>query len=300
MAFATFIELAAAAREHGSLGAAALAREAEETGLTPEGLVVRMDGELTVMESAIAAGLSRDDRSRSGLTGGDAKRVRTGPALIGEPFRDALADAVAIGETNARMGRIVAAPTAGASGVVPAVLLAAARAAGATRAELVSALFAAAAVGAVIAARATLSGAAGGCQAEIGSAAAMAAAAAADLQGADPDTCGHAAALALQGQLGLVCDPVGGLVEVPCVMRNATGTAVALAATEMALAGVRFPVPLDEVIVAMGQIGRSLPPSLRETALGGLAATPSGRTLGERACTTCTDVTSSTGADTDA
>jgi L-serine dehydratase len=112
----------------------------------------------------------------------------------------------------------------------------------------------------------------------------MAAAAGAELCGADPEACGHAGALALQGQLGLVCDPVGGLVEVPCVMRNATGAAVALAAVELALAGVRFPIPLDEVIVAMGQIGRSLPPSLRETALGGLAATPTGRRLGERAC----------------
>jgi L-serine dehydratase len=189
-----------------------------------------------------------------------------------------------VGETNARMGRIVAAPTAGASGVVPAVLLAVSRHRGATRADLVSALFAAGAIGAVIASRAMLSGAAGGCQAEIGAASAMAAAAGAELAGADVDACGHAASIALQGQMGLVCDPVGGLVEVPCVMRNATGAAAALAAIELAVSGVRFPIPLDEVITALGQVGRSLPPSLRETALGGLAATPTGRALGQRAC----------------
>jgi L-serine dehydratase len=284
VAYATFAGLARAAGTHGSLGAAALAREAEDSGVEPREILERMDHELTVMESSIAAGLSRADRSRSGLTGGDAARVLAGPSLLGTGFRDALAAAVAVGETNARMGRIVAAPTAGASGVVPAVLLATGRHRGSSRTDLVSALFAAAGVGAVIAARARLSGATGGCQAEIGAASAMSAAAGAELMGADPETCGHAAAIALQGQLGLVCDPVGGLVELPCVIRNATGAAVAFAAIEMALAGVRFPIPLDEVIVAMGQVGRSLPPSLRETALGGLAATPSGRSLGQQAC----------------
>lgn len=283
MAHATFAELVRAAAIHGSIGAAARALEAEESGLSAEALDARMAGELAVMEAAVASGLSETGRSRSGLTGGDAARVVAGPAILGEAFRDALADALAAGETNARMGRIVAAPTAGASGVVPAVLLALARARAVPQAAIVNALFAAGATGAVIAARATLSGAAGGCQAEVGAAAAMAAAAGAEMCGADPETCGHAAALALQGLLGLVCDPVGGLVEVPCVMRNATGAAVALAAIELALSGVEFPVPFDEVIVAMGQIGRSLPPSLRETAIGGLAGTPTGRALGERA-----------------
>ncbi|MDP2299349.1 MAG: L-serine ammonia-lyase, iron-sulfur-dependent, subunit alpha [Actinomycetota bacterium] len=285
MAYATYAGLAEAARARGSLGAAALAREVEDSGLSPDALNARMGRELDVMASAIAVGLAGAERSRSGLTGGDAARVMAGPSVLGPGFRDALASAIAVGETNARMGRIVAAPTAGASGVVPAVLLAIGRLRGSSRADIISALFAAGAVGAVIAARATLSGAAGGCQAEIGAASAMSAAAAAEMMGADPETCGHAASLALQGQMGLVCDPVGGLVELPCVMRNATGTAVAFAAIEMALAGVRFPIPLDEVIVAMGQVGRSLPPSLRETALGGLAATPTGRSLGRTACT---------------
>lgn len=180
------------------------------------------------------------------------------------------------------MGRVVAAPTGGASGVLPAVLVPVARALGASHDDTVLALFAAAAVGGVIAARATLSGATGGCQAEIGSAAAMGAVAAVELAGGTPEQAGHAAAFALQGLLGLVCDPVGGLVEVPCVARNATGTAIALSSAEMALAGLCFPIPLDEVIDAMGHVGRSIPPSLRETALGGLAATPSGREFSAR------------------
>jgi L-serine dehydratase len=284
MAYATFAALADAAKAAGSLAAAALAREAEDSGQSARTLRAHMESELAVMESSIAAGLACNERSRSGLTGEDAARVIRGPALFGEPFRDALAAAVAVGEQNARMGRIVAAPTAGASGVLPSVLLTIGRQQGRSREALVDALFAAGAIGAVIASRATLSGAAGGCQAEVGAAAAMAAGAGAELAGADPDICGHAAALALQGQLGLVCDPVGGLVEVPCVMRNATGAAVALAAIELALSGVRFPVPFDEVLTAMEQVGRSLPPSLRETALGGLAATPTGRALGAQAC----------------
>lgn len=284
MAYTTFTALAEAARTHGSLGRAALALESEESGRDGAALTASMLAELGVMEESIANGRATLTRSRSGLTGGDSARVADGPAVMGTPFRDALADALAVGETNARMGRIVAAPTAGSSGVVPAVLLALARDRDSSREDVVSALFAAAAVGAVIASRATLSGAAGGCQAEIGAAAAMAAAAGAELCGGTPEACGQAAAIALQAQLGLVCDPVGGLVEVPCVMRNATGTAVALAAIELALSGVCFPIPLDEVVVAMGQVGRSLPPSLRETALGGLAATPTGRKLGERAC----------------
>jgi L-serine dehydratase len=284
MAYATYSDLVAAASIHGSIGAAALALESEETGLPREDLVERMRHELAVMEDAVSGGLGDTTRSRSGLTGGDAARVADSTPVAGELFQDTLAHALAVGETNARMGRIVAAPTAGASGVLPGVLLVLARSRRSPDEDVVRALFAAGAVGAVIAARATLSGAFGGCQAEIGAASAMAAAAGAELCGADPETCGHAAAIALQGQLGLVCDPVGGLVELPCVMRNATGAAVALAAIELALAGVRFPIPFDEVVGAMGQVGRSLPPDLRETALGGLAATPTGRDLGSRAC----------------
>jgi L-serine dehydratase len=194
-----------------------------------------------------------------------------------------MARSLAVAEVNASMGRVVAAPTGGASGVLPGLLLTVAEDHSIPDDDLVDALITAAAVGAVIASRASLSGAAGGCQAEIGSAAAMAAAAATELCGGTPRQAGHAAALALQGLLGLVCDPVGGLVEIPCVARNGTGAAVALAGCEMALAGIEFRVPLDEVIDAMGHVGRSIPPSLRETARGGLAVTPTGQSMAESA-----------------
>jgi L-serine dehydratase len=207
-----------------------------------------------------------------------AAKVASAPRhLFGDTVSSALAAALATAEVNAAMGRIVAAPTAGSSGVVPAVLVTVGERTGASRDALVSALAAAGGLGAIVAARASLSGAAAGCQAEVGAGAAMAAAAGTELAGGTPAAAGHAAALALQGLLGLVCDPIGGLVEVPCVARNATGCAVAMAAIDLALAGVTFPVPFDEVAGAMASVGRSLPPSLRETALGGLAVTPTGQ-----------------------
>ena len=283
MAYASFEELLTAAGEHGSLGKAALAREVAETELPAADLRARMRETLGVMREAIGHGLSGQARSRSGFVGGDASKVagsQAGP--LGGTFADVIAAALATGEVNAAMGRIVAAPTGGASGVLPAVLLGVGAQIAASEDALTEALFAAAGIGGVIASRATLSGATGGCQAEIGSAAAMAAAAAVEVSGGTPLQAGHAAALAMQGQLGLVCDPVGGLVEVPCVYRNATGASVALAAAQMALAGVEFPIPFDEVVDAMGLVGRTLPPSLRETALGGLATTPCGRDMAAR------------------
>lgn len=283
MAYASFTELSAAAASTGSLGAATIAREVEETGTDAADLRERMLATLGVMREAVTAGLQGSTRSRSGLVGGDAALVSSasgGP--IGAPFTTVLAAALATAEVNAAMGRIVAAPTGGASGVLPAVLLTCAERSGLDDDALVDGLFASAGVGGVIAARATLAGAAGGCQAEIGSAAAMAAAAVVDMYGGTPEQCGHAASLALQGLMGLVCDPVGGLVEVPCVARNATGAAVALAAVELALAGVTFPIPFDQVVDAAGQVGRSLPPSLRETALGGLAVTAEGQRIADR------------------
>lgn len=284
MSYPSFAELADAALQLGSLAAAALEREVAETGATRDAVRSRMRESLAVMREAVATGLTGEARSRSGLTGGDAALVATSEAgPIGATFSATLAAALATAEVNAAMGRIVAAPTGGASGVLPAVLLTLASSRGLTDDELVDALLAAAAVGGVIAARATLAGSVGGCQAEVGSGAGMAAAGAVVLYGGSTEQAGHAAALALTGLMGLVCDPVGGLVEIPCVHRNATGAAVALAAVEMALAGVTFPIPLDQVIDAQAQVGRSLPPSLRETALGGLAATPAGRELGGRA-----------------
>jgi L-serine dehydratase len=286
VAYASFAELSAAAEVSGSLAAAVIEREVAETQTEARALRERMRETLEVMAAAAARGAAGDVRSRSGLTGGDARRMAAysgGP--VGGVFTAALAAALATGEVNAAMGRIVAAPTGGASGVLPAVLLSVGRDRAASEDELVDALFVSAGIGGIIAARATLAGALGGCQAEIGSAAAMAAAAVVALCGGTASQSGHAASLALQGLLGLVCDPVGGLVEVPCVARNATGSAVALAAAEMALAGVEFPIPFDEVVDAASHVGRSLPPSLRETALGGLAATPTARELADRVAT---------------
>jgi L-serine dehydratase len=194
------------------------------------------------------------------------------------------------------MGRIVAAPTAGASGVLPGVLFSLAETHQLAEDQLVEGLFTAGAVGLVIAKNASLSGAAGGCQAEIGSASAMAAAAAVELVKGSPEQALHAAAIALKNLLGLVCDPVAGLVESPCSKRNAVGTANALVAAEMALAGIESVIPFDEVVAAMYQVGRTLPLTLRETAEGGLAITPTGiklkkKILGENddqsACSAC-------------
>jgi L-serine dehydratase len=182
-------------------------------------------------------------------------------------------------EVNAAMGVIVAAPTAGGAGVLPGTLLGLARHRGSSDHELVMALATAGLVGAVVAVRASLSGAEGGCQAETGAAAGMAAAAGVELLGGTPRQAMHAVAVTMQGTLGLVCDPLGGLVEVPCVYRNATGAAMALAGIEMAMAGVGFPIPVDEVIDTMGEIGREMDVRYRETAGGGLAATPTGRRL---------------------
>jgi L-serine dehydratase len=283
MAHTSFADLFAATEAYGSLGRAALAREIEETGLDSPALRARMEDDLRVMRDSVAQGLEGQTRSRSGMTGGDAARLASstsGPT--GGSLGRAIARAVAVAEVNAAMGRIVAAPTGGASGVVPGVLLTLAEDHSIPEHDLVDALFAAAAIGGVIAARATLSGATAGCQAEIGAASAMAAAAATEMCGGSPRQAGHAASFALQAQLGLVCDPVAGLVEVPCVARNATGAAIALAAAEMALAGMEFCIPFDQVVDAMASVGRALPSALRETAQGGLAATPAARDLAGR------------------
>ena len=286
MAYSSFSDLLRDAEEKGSISAAVLERESIETEVTPDEIRTRMLATLDVMRDAMRDGKRGDLASRSGLTGGDAAKlagVAPQDSLVGGFFTSTLASALATAEVNAAMGRIVAAPTGGASGVLPAVLVVTGLKVGADDETLVDGLLTAAGIGSIIAAKATLSGAVGGCQAEIGSGAAMGAAAAVYLLGGSAAQSGHAASLALQGQMGLVCDPVGGLVEIPCVVRNATGAAVALAATEMAMAGIAFPIPLDEVIEAMGSVGRSLPPSLRETALGGLAVTPTAKRLCDNA-----------------
>jgi L-serine dehydratase len=236
---------------------------------------------LTVMKGAVERGMTGDLRSASGLVGGDAAKLANGPPgpLAGTLFRDVLARALAVQEVNAAMGVIVAAPTAGGAGVLPAVITGISTARGLSDDALVDALATAGLIGAVIAERASLSGAEGGCQAETGAAAGMAAGAGTEMMGGSPHQVAHAVALAQQGTLGLVCDPLGGLVELPCVFRNATGAAIALAAIEMAMAGVEFAIPADEVIDTMGEIGREMDVRYRETAGGGLAATPTGRRL---------------------
>ena len=264
-----------------TLARLALETESEDQGRPVEEVRAALKRALDVMRSAIAQGLTGEHRSASGLVGGDAAKLRSGPAgpLAGTPFRDVLARALAVQEINAAMGVIVAAPTAGGAGVLPAVLTGLADARKIGDEQLVDALATAGLIGAVIAERASLSGAEGGCQAETGAAAAMAAGAATEMLGGTPSQVGHATALAQQGTLGLVCDPLGGLVELPCVFRNATGAAIALAAIEMALAGIAFAIPADEVIDTMGEIGRDMDVRYRETAGGGLAATPTGRRL---------------------
>jgi L-serine dehydratase len=264
-----------------SLSRLALETEAADQGRAVADIRAALQRALDVMRSAVAQGMVGDLHSASGLVGGDAAKLRTGPdgPLAGTPFRDILARALAVQEVNAAMGVIVAAPTAGGAGVLPAVLTGLAAARNIPDDVLVSALAVAGLIGAVIAERASLSGAEGGCQAETGAAAAMAAGAATEMLGGTPSQVGHATALAMQGTLGLVCDPLGGLVELPCVFRNATGAAIALTGIELAMAGVEFRIPVDEVIDVMGEIGRTMDVRYRETAGGGLAATPTGRRL---------------------
>ena len=247
--------------------------------ITPQASWQRMSAMLAAMVQA-DEGYQAGDRSHSGLVGGDGGKMAAygqGESTLCGPFlTDVMAGALRMGECNACMKRIVAAPTAGACGVLPAVLLPYRKHRGAEEEDLVQALYVASGFGMVIAARASISGAEGGCQAEIGSAAAMAAPALVHLQGGTPEQMANACAMAVKNLLGLVCDPVGGLVEVPCVKRNVIGAMDALSAAQMALAGITSRIPPDQVLDAMAEVGRSLPHTLRETGKGGLAATPTG------------------------
>ncbi len=270
-----------------SFGRYCLQSQAAELEIDEEVLLQRMKKSLDVMRSSIDYGLT-GVRSTSGLVGGSGLLLKNRydtnnkQMILGPLAAKAAAYALAANEANAAMGRICAAPTAGSCGVLPAVLFSIAEERGATTEDLALALVSAGAIGMVIASRASLSGAEGGCQAECGSAAAMAAGAAVELLGGTPLQMGHAVALALKNLLGLVCDPVAGLVEVPCVKRNAGAAMIALLAAEMALSGIESVIPVDEVIDAMAAVGRSLPDSLRETGKGGLAATPTGLECAER------------------
>ncbi|MGN7310373.1 L-serine ammonia-lyase, iron-sulfur-dependent, subunit alpha [Alkalicoccobacillus gibsonii] len=266
-----------------SISEVMIRQEVEETGRSREQVIERMRANLEVMKAAVKRGTTEDIKSVSGLTGGDAKKLQAyiakGNTLGGDNLLDSVSKAMATNEVNAAMGTICATPTAGAAGVVPGVLFGMQNRLQPTDDEMIDYLFAAGAFGFVIANNASISGAAGGCQAEVGSAAAMAAAALVQLAGGTPEQSGEALAIALKNLLGLVCDPVAGLVEVPCVKRNAMGASVAITAADMALAGITSRIPCDEVIDAMYRIGQTMPVALKETAQGGLAATPTGRRL---------------------
>lgn len=272
----TWIEAAAA--QGVPLHTYLLQRSCEELETSAEDILAQMQSLLQVMEESAAFGLT-GVRSHSGLTGGDAKKLQQAGEresyknILGGVVNDAVAYAMAVGECNAAMGRIVAAPTAGASGVLPGVLLTLKKHYGLNERQMAEALVVAGNIGLVIANRASLSGAMGGCQAECGSGAAMAAGAAVDALGGTPEQVGHAVAIVFKNMLGLVCDPVAGLVEVPCIKRNGGAAVQALLAAELALAGITSFIPADEAIDAMKAVGDRLPCTLKETAEGGLAQT---------------------------
>lgn len=267
------------------LGEYALRLE-EASGTPREKALEKLSGMLSVMESEVQNALHIPVHSISGLTGGDGCRYEryrvSGGSLLGEIPALATAYALSASETNAAMGRIVACPTAGSCGILPACVLAVAKVKDISREGQLLALAGAGLIGELIDEHASLSGAEGGCQAECGSAAAMAAGAVAQMLGGSPEAAFHAAAIAIKNQLGLVCDPVAGLVEIPCIKRNAGGVAIALSAADMALAGIESRIPFDDAVEAMNRVGKALPAALRETAGGGLATTKAGLAMKEK------------------
>ena len=267
------------------ISAIVLRQQAEQMEQTEESIYEHMRKNYQVMAECIEPGCNKDLKSTSGLTGGSAFKMRqiseSGKSLTGSFLSGALYRALAVSELNAAMGRIVAAPTAGSCGILPAALLTMQEEKRIPERDCVMSLFTASAVGMVIANNASLAGAQGGCQAECGSAAAMAAAAIVELAGGTPKMAEHAIAIAIKNILGLVCDPVAGLVEIPCINRNASGVAGAFVAAELALAGIESAIPADEVIWTMKKVGDAMSSTLKETAEGGLAATPTGRRLHE-------------------
>lgn len=260
-----------------------LEQQAQQLEQTPKQVYDTMAASLAVMKQSVIDGTYPDLRSTSGLTGGGAFKMKcavdNGKNICGHMFGSAMAKALAVSELNAAMGKIVAAPTAGSCGIIPAAVLTMMEEHHLSEDIAVRGLLTASAIGMVIAQNASISGAEGGCQAECGTASAMAAAALVEMAGGAPMMVSNACAIALKNILGLVCDPVAGLVEIPCIKRNTMGTANAFVAAELSLAGVESAIPADEVIIAMKRIGDALPSSLKETAEGGLADTPTARKL---------------------
>ena len=284
MKFRTLKQLAELCEQDGlTIGELMIREQARESGESAAEIVSRMASYYNVMKEAVRRGLSEDTTSRSGLTGNDAKRVwnymKADATSAGPIACEAMAYALAVSEVNASMGRIIATPTAGSCGIIPGVFVSAQQRFGWDDRRMVNGLFAAGAIGYVIANNSFVSGAEGGCQAEIGSAIGMAAGALTELRGGTPEQAVHAVGLALKNTLGLICDPVGGLVEIPCIVRNGFGAVNAFAASDMALAGVRSVIPSDEVIQVMLEVGAGMPEKHRETAKGGLAQTPTGKRI---------------------
>ena len=289
-----------ATKENKKISELVLEEQAVAMELPAEVIYEKMYEDFKVMKESAKNGIQDSLRSNSGITGGDAMKYKryldSGKSIYGKAFGDALLTAVAVSEYNAAMGKIVASPTAGSCGILPSVLVSLQDNCGYSDKQIVMSLFTAAGVGMVIANLASISGAEGGCQAECGSASAMAAAAIVELRGGTPKMAENAVAIAIKNILGLVCDPVAGLVEVPCIKRNASGAANAIVASELALAGITSVIPVDEVIDAMKRVGDMMHPFLKETAKGGLAATPTGEKLkskifgenrGGNSCTGC-------------
>src|SRR5690625_3036930 len=277
------IEIATSSKE--TISEVMIKQEMELKDRTREEIFREMEKNLVVMEEAVEKSL-KGVQSVTGLTGGDAvklqKYIKEKSPLSGHLLLDAVSKAMGTNEVNAAMGVICATPTAGSAGTVPGALFAVKNQLHPTREQMIRFLFTSGAFGMVVANNAFISGAAGGCQAEVGSAGAMASAAIVEMAGGTPEQSAHAFAITLKNMLGLVCDPVAGLVEVPCVKRNAGGASLAIVSADMALAGIESRIPADEVIGAMYRIGRTMPSSLRETGEGGLADTPTGRFLKEK------------------
>ena len=267
-----------------SIGEIAIRYEMEYSSHSRSEVMARMKKVFNVMQDAVKKAINKPEKSAFGMSDSSApkliKALKSGKKLVMPPLvTKAMAYATATGETNSAMGRIVAFPTAGGSGVVPGVIIATYEEWKTSEEKTLKALFTASAIGILFAEKATLSAAAGGCQAEVGAAVTMASAALTELRGGSPEQAINASALALKSYLGLVCDPLGGLVAVPCIKRNMLGASAACAASDASVSGVETFIPFDEVLMAMNNISKIMSPKLRETALGGLAVTPTGLTI---------------------
>ncbi|APX71859.1 L-serine ammonia-lyase, iron-sulfur-dependent, subunit alpha [Companilactobacillus allii] len=275
--FYTVSDLIKQSQDYPSVAQLMIETEMENTGRTKEKIRELMGRNLEAMENSVKQGVA-GVKSVTGLTGGDAKRmdeyIEKGDFLSGQPILEAARNAVAVNEVNAKMGLICATPTAGSAGVLAGVLLAVRDRLDMSRDDQLDFLFTAGAFGLAIANSSSISGAEGGCQAEVGSASAMAAAALVSIKGGTAQQSGYAIAMTLQNLMGLICDPVAGLVEVPCVKRNAMGASQAMISADMALAGVKTVIPVDEVVETMHRVGQQLPSMFKETAEGGLAVAP--------------------------